>query len=77
VLLGSLSDHWWVGAILIGVVLVPLVVVMARDRIKGPRPDNPRKSLTERENDDFNRAQQDMLTTNSVDFEADEKPPRY
>ena len=77
-MLGSLPQRlWWVGAILIAVVLVPLAIMIGRDWLKGPRSEESRKSLTERENDDFNSAQQTMLTSNPVDFEADQKPPRY
>jgi hypothetical protein len=80
--LGYISHRpWWVGLILIGaaVGLVGLVLVVSfLIRSPGAKPGEA-KSLTDREFDARQAIDSRFMTNmgDRVDFETDQKPPRY
>ncbi len=81
-ILGSLSQRpWWVGLIVIGIAVVFFLLILAASvliRTPSARPGKG-KSLTDREFDAHQQFEGRLImrTGDMIDFEADQKPPRY
>ena len=81
--LGSYGQRpWWVGVLLMAPFLLIIVIAVARSWMKRGfqgtnRPEG--KTLSDRETETRRRfnARGWTATGNPIDYEADEKPPRY